>query len=115
MSGKKTGGSFAHKANAECENNALERYVARGIYACHDFLCRFLASSVTVYLTDTDVVEVGDVVYKALAIVVVHGFRSERIDVHCAATDEVLDAPLYLRWAATVIRTVVGGLTLDAH
>ena len=53
--------------------------------------------------------------YQSLAVIVVNGLRSQRVNVHGAAADEVLYAPLYLRRAASVVRTVVDRLALDAH
>ncbi len=53
--------------------------------------------------------------YQSLAVIVVNSLGSQRVDVHCAAAYEVFYAPLYLRWAASVVRAVVNRLAVDAH
>ena len=61
-----------------------------------------------------DVIEVGHVLDKTLTIVVVDGFRPQRVDVHGTTGNEVLDAPLDLRRATCIVRAVPGRLSLIA-
>ena len=52
---------------------------------------------------------------QSVAVIVIDGFRSEGVDVHGLAGDEVLDTSLDLRWTAHIVRTIVGSLSFHPH
>ena len=79
MARKESGGSLAHKADAESEDNTLEGHLLRCLDASHNLASRLLAASVAVNLLHVDGVQVGNVMYQSLAVIVVNGLRSQRV------------------------------------
>ena len=112
---QQTGRRLAYEPDAQGEDHAFERHLARLAYGVHNLLRRLRARAVAIDLLHLDVVEVGYVLDQPPAVVLVNGLRAQRVDVHGLARNEVLDASLDLRCAARVVGTVPGCLALVAH
>ena len=63
---------------------------------------------------ELEAIEVGDVAHQSVFVVFVHHFRSQALDVHRIARNEVLNAPLALRRTG-IVGTVSGRLTFVAY
>ena len=116
MAGQQFAGSLAHETDAQGKDYALEGNLLGGFDAFNDVLGREAAVLVAARdLGHGEVIEVGHVVHESAAPVFVHRLGPQRHDVHGAARDEMLDAPLDLRRTTAVVRAIVHGLALVAH
>ena len=107
---------LTHKANAEGIEHAVESHVLALRNALQKAACRLL--TVALHggeLVKGEGVEVCHIVKNAPLKEACHGFRTETINVHRLARNEMLNAPLDLRRTLRVVGAIVCRLAFIAH
>ena len=113
---QKFGYNLTHKANAEGIEHAVEGHILALRNALQEAACRFFTIALHGgELVNGEGVEVRHIVKDTPLKKACHGFRTETINVHRLARNEVLNAPFDLRRTLRVVGAIMRRLALIAH